>query len=269
MEDEFIEERCVSYSTASSYRIKDIATQLKQNHKIISYKEVCFVECGHDLYEGIKGIFVFTFGTVVMWGLSEGEEKAFLEILSMHSEGISDPIETDRLGYRYGTMPSAKDDCIVLPSKDIEDKLACSYGLAQSTKLTVFEGIVKKTIQTTKYLPEQLSKYGRIPLSKNEIQKKIGELFIERSSINLHFDVLDLPEYFWDHPELEPLYAIVVQHLDLKSRVDVLNRRLDVIRDLFEVLGDELNHQHASRLEWIIIFLIMFEVAISLLKELL
>lgn len=188
MEEQLKKERCISYSTATSYPIKEIGVELKKHHRIIAHKEVLFVECGQDAEGGAKGVFIFIYGTAVMWGLSEAEEKAFLEVLKRYEVAPHDLPERDILGYRYGDAAAVIDDCIILPSKDTEDKLAYSYGLAQSIKLTVFEGIVKKTIATTQSLPEQLAKHGRIPLSKIEIQKKMGELFIERSSINLHFD---------------------------------------------------------------------------------
>jgi uncharacterized Rmd1/YagE family protein len=196
MEEQFKEERCVSYSTATSYSLKEVATELRKHHRIIASKEVIFAACGKDTGGGTTGIFVFAYGTAVMWGLTDIEERAFIEMLKKFEDGPQDTPDRELLGYRYGDAATVIDDCIVLPSKDIEDKLACSYGLAQSTQLVVFERIVKKTIDTTRFLPEQLAQYGRIPLSKKEIQKKMGELFIERTSINLHFDALDIPEYF-------------------------------------------------------------------------
>jgi uncharacterized Rmd1/YagE family protein len=78
--------------------------------------------------------------------------------------------------------------------------------------------------------------------------------------------VLDTPEFFWDHSDLEPFYTIIANELDIKTRGQILNQRLDVVRELFEMLGNELNHQHSSRLEWIIIGLIVSEVVISLLQ---
>ena len=108
---------------------------------------------------------------------------------------------------------------------------------------------------------------GKISLSKNAIRKKMGELFLARNSINLHADVLDIPEFFWEYPELEPLYMIVANYLDLQTRVDVLNHRLDVVHELFQMLGSELNHQHSSRLEWAIIWLIIIEVVLTLSRD--
>jgi uncharacterized Rmd1/YagE family protein len=40
-----------------------------------------------------------------------------------------------------------------------------------------------------------------------------------------------------------------------------------VIHELFEMLGNELNHQHSSRLEWTIIGLIVMEVFLTLLRD--
>jgi len=95
----------------------------------------------------------------------------------------------------------------------------------------------------------------------------MGELFIERNSINLHSDILDKPEFFWVYPEVEPVYTMIANYLDLSPRVEVLNQRLGVVHELFDMLNSELNHQQTSRLEWIIIILIFIEVGITLMKD--
>ena len=247
--------------------MKEMAQIFRTHHRVSSFRDVIFVHFQEDEEHAETGAFIFGYGTVVMWGLSGSEEDDVLNTLRSHQEGGYDTPEREVMAYSYGRKGAVIDECIVLPSINFSAKLAFSHGLAQSVKLSVFEGIIKKTIDTTRSIPEQLSRYGRIPLSKKEIQRKMGELFIERSSINLHFDVLDVPEYFWEHSDLEPLYRLIATHLDLETRVDILNRRLGIIHDLFEVLGNELNHQHASRLEWIIIVLILIEVALSLFRD--
>jgi uncharacterized Rmd1/YagE family protein len=258
------ERRCVSYATATSYPTKELAKAFRNTHVVSTFRDVTFLGFGKDA-DGIdNGVFLFPYGVVVMWGLTPEEERSLLSDLKPYENGAQESTEKEVMMYAYsGDKLAVIDDCIMLPSTDLRIKLAVSHGLAQSVKLCVFESIVRKTIETTRTIPEHLARYGRIPLSKNEIRKKMGELFIERSSINLHFDVLDVPEYFWEHSELEPTYMVIANHLELETRLEVLNQRLDVIHDLFEVLGNELNHQHSSRLEWIIIFLIVMEVIIS------
>ncbi len=91
---------------------------------------------------------------------------------------------------------------------------------------------------------------------------------MERNFINVHAEMLDTPEFFWNHPELEPFYRRTAHYLDVNKRIEVLNKRLGVVHELFEILSNELNHQHSSRLELIIISLIVIEVVIALLRDL-
>ena len=259
--------RCVSYATATSYPVKELGRIFRANHHVSFFRDVIYVHFREDEEGGETGAFIFGYGTVVLWGLSPEEEESLLSTLKAHEESPYEKPERESLTYGYGKKPSVADDRIILPSTNFHAKLAFSHGLAQSVKLAVFEGIVKKTIDTSQSIPIHLSRYGKISLSKKEIQRKLGELFIERSSINLHFDVLDIPEYFWEHADLEPLYMLIASYLDLETRVEVLNRRLDIIHDLYDVLGNELNHQHASRLEWIIIVLILIEVTLAVFRD--
>ena len=175
--------------------------------------------------------------------------------------------EIDVFSYSLGELAKVSKDEIILNNRDVLTLLSLSHGLAQSVKLSTFEAAIQKTFNTTKHIPEDLAHWGKIPLSRREIRRKMGELFLERNSINLHFDVLDTPEFFWEYPELEPLYAMIANYLDIETRVEVLNQRLDVVHELFEMLGNELNHQHSSRLEWTIIGLIIIEVALTLLRD--
>lgn len=46
----------------------------------------------------------------------------------------------------------------------------------------------------------------------------------------------------------------------------VLNKRLDMLRELLDVLQQQMENSHAVKLEWIIIYLIVAEVALQMLK---
>lgn len=256
--------RLVAYCTASSYNLKTLFEALKVRYKVTMMRDVVHVEVG----EGeIHDLFCFGYGVAIFWGFSEKEEKKLLRELKSFEVKHHEPFERELMSFSFGKTPKIEEDEIVLPDKDVLSRLAVSHGLAQSVKLATFENVIQKTIDTTKNIPEQLSIRGRIPLSKREIRKKMGELFIERSSVNLHSDILDVPEFFWDHSEVEPLYTLIANHLDLETRIEVLNQRLDVVHDLFEMLGNELNHQHSSKLEWIIIWLIVIEVVMSIVHH--
>ncbi len=235
---------CRAYCTASAYQIKSLYERFKQvGSNVTLYRDVIhFAVPG----ETIGDIFYFPYGAAVFWGINLEQCDAYLAQIKEFEDQPSEEIEADEFTFIIGDTPKIVEDEIILPNSNVLNRLAISHGLAQSVKLGSFENALRKTFNHTKHIPEDLAKRGRIPLSRKEIRRKMGELFIERTSINLHVDVLDTPEFFWEYTELEPLYAMAANYLDLETRVEVLNQRLDVIHELFEMLGNELNHQHSS-----------------------
>ena len=267
MSDTFLDpiapRRCIAYCTATSYNLKALFEALKVRYKATLFRDVVHFEINPNMQD----IFCFAYGVTVFWGFQEKEEKQFLSEIKNFEYHPQEAVERELMNFSFGLTPKIEEEEIILPDTELFSRLAVSHGLAQSVKLATFENAIQKTIDTTKNIPEQLAIRGKVPLSKREIRKKMGELFIERSSVNLHSDILDVPEFFWDHSEVEPLYTMVGNHLDLETRLEVLNQRLDIVHDLFEMLGNELNHQHSSRLEWIIIWLIVIEVVLTLFHQ--
>ena len=259
--------RCTTYCTAPTY---DIARLFQSLQKFGSVQ--LFRDCVHVLIKEDRkpkgDIFYFAYGCVVLWGFTEEEEQAILGSLKEFEKDSLLKPEMDEFTFVYGDTMRIEEDEISLQTKNTLTKLAISYGLAQSVKLTTFEETIQKTIDNTKNLPEDLATKGKISMSRRDISRKLGELFIERNFINLHSEILDTPEFFWNYPELEPFYRRTAHYLDVTKRVEVLNKRLGVVHELFEILGNELNHQHSSRLEWTIIILIFIEIIIVILRDL-
>lgn len=55
-------------------------------------------------------------------------------------------------------------DCLLLTSDTIEEKIGISHALAQSIKLTSFEDATEETINATKNIPIDLATKGKIGL---------------------------------------------------------------------------------------------------------
>lgn len=252
---------CLAFCTASSYQMKALFDFLKNEERVTHYRDVLQIEVNTG------SIFCFSFGATVFWGIPQEKCHEFLIKLQDFETGHLENMEMDEFTFSYGEVCKIVDDEIILPDQTNLTKLAISYGLAQTVKLGSFEDTTRKTFDNIKIIPHELAKQGKIPLSRREIRRKMGKLFTERTSINLHVDALDLPEFFWEYPELEPYYLMISKYLDLESRLEVLNKRLDIIHEMFEMLGNELNHQHSNRLEITIILLIVIEVTIALLRD--
>jgi len=261
--------RCVSFCTADSYDLLGLASHFK--------KRGYFTRLSRDVLHvsSLKrpgDIFFFNYGCFVSWGYKKNFEDRLIEAAKEYSVDPLIVIESDHFYYRYGdeiaidTHERLRLDIVTLDSEDVMLKLAFSYGLAQSIKLEKFEDSVKETIKINSYLPEEIAKRGTITLSRRSIFKRMGEIFIARSSINLNIEYLDTPEFFWRNPNLEPSYIMVKKFLDIPNRVMALNQKLDVLQELLDILNSQVQHRHSSLLESIIILLIAVEIVISLFQ---
>lgn len=257
---------CLTFCTASKYDLEAFSSSLPPDLEIEKIADVLHLRV-HDKGEFVGDAFFFEYGVMVLWAVPKKHVTKLLKEIAPFEQGSLRPYVHDEFLFSYGERSGIQKDEIVLETQNVLAKVAASYGISQSAKLEAFEGLIEKTIQNTRYLPEKLAHQGKIKLSRKAISRKMGSLFIERSSVNLHTDILDIPDFFWDYTEEEPLYVRMRRYLHLDRRVDILNRRLEIVHDLFEMLGSELNHQHSARLELTIVYLIVIEVVLVLLKD--
>jgi uncharacterized Rmd1/YagE family protein len=256
--------RCIAYCTAVNYDIPQLFAHLQLAGPAQLYRDVIHVQAK----EGVKrDLFYFPYGVVIFWGFSDEDEKTVLKELKQFEKETLSKLELDEFSFCYGNSMKIEEDEIVLHKKDAMIKLAISYAISQSVKLTVFEEAILRTIESSKKITKDLADKGKIQLSRKEISRKIGQLYLERNVINLRSEILDTPEFFWDHAELEPYYRRMTHYLDVNKRVDLLNRRLTLMHELFEILGNALNHRHTVRLEWTIIILILIEVVLVVFRD--
>jgi uncharacterized Rmd1/YagE family protein len=262
-------QRCVSFCTAGSYDILGLSMFFKKKGYMTRLsRDVLHVS--HTKRQG--EIFFFNHGCIVSWGLKKNLEDKLLDYVKIFSVQPMRHIETDYFYYHYGQGSTIdiherlRLDIITLESEDVQVKLAISYGLAQSIKLEAFEEEIKTAIKKNGYLPEEIASRGTISLSRRDIFKRMGEIFLARSSINLNLEYLDVPEFFWRNPSLEPFYVMSQKFLDIPGRVTALNQKLDVLQELLDILNSQLQHRYSSFLESIIILLIAIEILISLFQ---
>mmetsp|Transcript_96636 Transcript_96636/g.277512 ORF Transcript_96636/g.277512 Transcript_96636/m.277512 type:complete len:441 (+) Transcript_96636:3-1325(+) len=237
-----------------------------------------------------KDLFVFRFGAIVCWGFAMREKEIISEQLKFFSlrKLPDEEVDEDMMEYvvkrkegededeeeesEEDEDPAAvgaaaiRQDQIVLSTSNPFERLAHAYAMAQSVRLGVFEFIVDRSIDKTRSIPETMALEGEVELDERELSKQIGGLLMLRCDVNLHTDILDTPDIFWDEERFEPHYVACREYLDIDKRVDILNQRLGVLKDLYDLLQNTLNVKHGNKLEWIIIILILVEVFLEVLE---
>lgn len=144
-------------------------------------------------------MFVFSYGVVVFWNFTEGQEKDILADLTF-ADAEDDPslltrpleeddFETEEFHFEYSAdvkRPRVFNDMItLLPRSDHMIKLTISHAIAQSTKLCFFEERMGETMSDAQHVPKTLALTGELNMTRTEIVKILGRLFKSRVDINL------------------------------------------------------------------------------------
>ncbi|MDD1629866.1 MAG: RMD1 family protein [Methylococcaceae bacterium] len=254
--------KCSSYCLALSFDINALAKLLSDSTLIRIIKGALLIE--NDRSWSV----VFNYGAVVHWNVSTEQQAKLHQILLNHAENPLAVIEEENFTFALDCpVTRIIEDHIEIESSDPILIFSLSQGMAQSIKLASFETNAITTINNTSYIPKSLAENGSIKLSRHKIAKIRGQLFLTKSDIILNYDLLDTPDFFWEYPEYEAFYGITAKYLEIAPRTEVLSKKLETIHELFEMLADEQKHRHSSILEWIIIWLIAFEIVMMLFEK--
>ncbi len=227
------------------------------------FREVNLINTENNKY------FVFPYGVVVCWG--DGDISDALVLLKDY---LTEPISSEqRVSDTYSVVMNSDNkklferDTIYLDEDDDSKMLAVSHPFAQSLRLIEIEDKTIESIKKISHIPKDLAENGKIRESKKSIFKLQGHLYSLKSKISLEYSILDKPEFFWENPEFDHYYVQVANYLELPARIEVVNRKMETIDQILSILSDELNHRHSTKLEVIIIVLILVEVITFFLKD--
>ena len=248
-------------------------------------------------------LFIFPYGSIVWWGTDMDSyrlvvERDFLVPHNPYLHGLSssrsNSTTQDYIKERYSqrtleelfplwltfTVRESKEessddlplaafiqelqhDHVLLQSHLPAYKQSISHALAQSAKLDVLEPLVAELLFFCKPLPLQLSMKGRAQISPKKVNQLKGELFLYRMVLR---DVLDEPDFLWEFSWFSPFYDMVKEDYSIETRVLFLEEKLEGVHDILQMLGMQFSQQHNTRLEWIIILLIVAAVVIAVFQ---
>lgn len=261
IEDEY---KCSGFCAAASYDLMKTYTVLSEKLSIFEphrYRDVVvFFNKKDD-----KSVMVFSYGVVLLWGFTKQEENFILESVKI-SERSVDFVEFEKEHVQFIDDNKMLICGVELARNDFKQKLAFSFASAQSLKLNFFESTIEDSASEVNLLAESLSKNGSVSLSRKQMCKKIGSVFLKKNMINLRPDIIDIPDILWQDDELGKIYDIAAMYFDIGKRMEIINRRLDTMSDLLMLLGEELRFRHSSNVEIIIALLIGFEIIMAVFQ---
>lgn len=218
------------------------------------------VEYGQDAY-----LFVFRFGTVVAFNLSE-------DILTEERKKISAIIGNELEKPTYDTyqvqVTGRKDDVefeyVELKKLSLSNLRLIAMTIGQSAALESVEIEANRLLQETLELMQRLSRKGSVPHGGKSLLKFIGSAAANRQHIVSSLAIFDPPDETWTSNELQQLFGNLQQNFDIDLRFRALDRKLSLVQDNIEILVNLATARRAALLEVMIILLIVFEVILAL-----
>ncbi|XP_055380380.1 required for meiotic nuclear division protein 1 homolog [Condylostylus longicornis] len=273
-----------AYTTAEEYDLENLLLGIEEQELYTPKKffstdylgaqqDVLYVRAKYEVDKEPRDIFFFREGVIVLWNCDSLENNNVLNFIKNYEKDrYLKPLiqgESEVMPYAYvseNEKAKFKDSTFYLSQQEDNflEKYTFSNALSTTIKLGIWEAILDRYINSLHFITEDLKKGRKIKITRAELLRKTGELFALRHSINLSSDLLDTPDFYWDREELENLYNQVCNYFSISRRTRVMNEKLNHCIELADLVSSNLNDAHHVRLEWMIIILIMVEVAFEI-----
>ena len=210
---------------------------------------------------------VFRYGAVVFFELAPVEEAWFLETLKPFVQGpFANPESEEALlaidPEQEGRV--AADGSLAIRDTDLARLQIVAQILGKSVVMAQYELRVKEVFEQVEPLAEALQRGRGGSVRGPALLHQLGSVLLTQARTVGRVEIAEKPEVTWERPELERLYARLGEEYELRERDVALGRKLEVISNTAETLLDLLNNRRSLRVEWYIVILILFEIALTL-----
>jgi uncharacterized Rmd1/YagE family protein len=245
----------VAYQVANTINIKASKQQLQWQLLFQDSDELYYTSSQN------KFVYIFHYGMVSFFNMNTSEIVVTLEQLKPFCdeyllEKISEEIQIDV----QTNQTKVKFDMVVLPELDSEMIRLVMLNASQSVALNRFSEITEELLIETNKHTKYLENKGKLDISGNRLKRFIGKVLNIKNKISENLYIFDSPEITWENEHLNKLDQELKQSFDLKDRYRLIHDRIEIIKENLELFKDIMDHKESSKLEWIIILLILVEV---------
>lgn len=245
----------VAYQIANTINIKASKQQLQWQLLFQDSDELFYSSSNH------KYIYLFHYGIISFFNMSNDEiDKALTLIQPFCDNYFSEKITEELSVVIQPNTLEVNFESTILPELNSEMIRLVMLNTTQSVALDryseITEALISETNEHTKYLENN----GKLDISGNKLKRFIGKILNIKNKISENLYIFDSPDSTWEDEQLNKLNIELKKTFDLKDRYHLIHNRIEIIKENLELFKDILDHRESSRLEWIIIILILVEV---------
>jgi required for meiotic nuclear division protein 1 len=254
--------------------LNKIATHFGINKKFKWEEPLVFSE---DLLKGViphpqnKFAYIFHYGSIVSINLTHHEVQDIISYLkkidiNLKNNNLSTYIEDFKLEVNDKKDLELNYNSIVVKSfkRYYVDMIATV--LAKSVALEKIEDDTDILLDEIEDVIEFLEK-GHLNLSDEKLAKMSARVLKFKYSSISYIMLLEKPDIAWENEEAQEFFTHLSELFELKDRYEKIRHKTEVLLDITEVFSGLTHAKRGTRLEWMVILLILAEIIMSLLEK--
>ena len=211
-------------------------------------------------------IFIFRYGTVVFFNFPTERHHDYLAgigvvPLPQTSEEKQDEITEEEFILKIS--PGVNEvgfNSVTIPQLDTVALQVIAQLLAQSSALEILEQEVEEFLAESEKMTNYLKKGSWGLGRRQKLLEFVARGLNAKHRIVNQLAILSEPETTWEKEDLYLIYRRLFANLDIKERIDKIEKMLNLSAEVSAMLLESLNTRRAELLELIIIALIAVEI---------
>lgn len=216
-----------------------------------------------------KSVYIYHFGTLVFINMEYHEIQDVIKYLKNLDSNLknNNPQFSDDYNleisdeYEYALYNDLMTDNEFKPY--YQDILALV--LAKSTSLRKIEADIDNLLDSIENIINYLDT-GKFKMSDDEIAKTSAKILRHKYNTISYLMLLDKPKSAWNNEDIEKFFDEIMTLFDLHDRYEKLKHKTDVLEDITEVFSSLTHEKRGTKLEIMVIILILFELLISIVE---
>ena len=252
-----------SYQIADSIDIKLFKSVFK-SELLYSDADELFYDTGHGTF-----VYVFKYGVVCFLNYENVQLSEFLRFIAPYCRNLFEQqlneefqIETGASEYKFGYNK------IEIVKADKEILRLIMLNVSQSVALDYYYEQTSKLLEETNYHTQFLEKKGRLDITGRDLKKYIGKTLNLKNRIAENLYIFDSPDTTWEDENLNKIDMGLKRTFDLQERFRNIQEGLEIVKDNLDLFKDISHYRNSTKLEWIIIILILVEVVNLIIEKL-
>ena len=211
--------------------------------------------------------FLYHFGSLVFFDFAPEDINKFIVSLQSHGIQITDDLvsrfqEDYRIERNAPTITVTNSAVHLTEAPNLHEEIV-SMVLAKSIAFEAIEHQVETLLDEMEATIEQL-KRSKLSSSDTTLSRLFGNILGYKLNTVSSLMLLDEPDITWENEQAATLFSRLYQLFELASRYEIIRHKSDTLMNIAEVFSGMVHARRSTRLEWAIIWLIAFEILLTL-----